>query len=523
MAFQLSFNSLSFILILVSFVFLLLATISSPVVDVFKLGSTDQYNYGVFGYCKVSSSSCPSATYPYSVSGVDSTKDWLFSSSVRDKLAKVFIICPIALGFNFLTLALIFISHFVDSFLVIVAIVLNFISFLATAVVTVIIILVFHPHVAWTGWILVGAAAANLFSMMFLFFTLRIASRGSDNESVVSTTDDLTEFDDKFKNIQVNTFQAPNKFGSGFDNASSISKDYEFKVKPSNDQVTKIASNSSLYNSNPQLMKDLTINDRPMNSSYAKGSESSSSYYEDANVNLKNGPSTPVATRQQMAPRFVPNMVAPTSNEGLLAPKNSSLPYPRNDPAGVQPYHGTSMSVFEHHPEVEGHKPFTEMDDDESHVNNQPVELDSDADSDFTSVSQRAPNPSYNPPPQQFYGAQVPENPYTYRPGGIPQQFQGRPQFVPNGQQAPPPQFYQNSPQYAPQAIPQQPSYYPAPQRRQPTVSDNVLSNNPDFALGGPGGMRRNKGFIPPSKRAYGNSPSLNQKSKASGPYGFTN
>ena len=74
MSFRLSFNTISFVVILVSFVFLLLATISSPVVKAFKLGDTASHTYGVFGFCWNNDLDCFTG-YPLSLSQVDdSTK-----------------------------------------------------------------------------------------------------------------------------------------------------------------------------------------------------------------------------------------------------------------------------------------------------------------------------------------------------------------------------------------------------------------------------------------------------------------
>lgn len=561
MAFSLHFNTVSFILILISLVFLILATISAPVVSTFRLATTDSYQYGIFGYCHVSSGSCSKAMYPFTVSSLDKKIDWLLASSTRDTLAKIFILAPIAAGINLLTLILIGLSHLFASTVLLITLVANAISFIITALICVIVIIVFHPQVSWTAWILVGSAAANLISIIFLVLTLKLRNNDYDNEDdddSINNSNDLTKFDDKFNHIQESSsFEPPVNGGYGnvrtFDDNSSISKDYEYKVsKPTPYVVQKSISNSSIYNSNPQLVNDFTnqsnnqinnpnqnaqnaqniIQKPPTNNAFAHLNSSNSSYYEDANVNLVNGPNTPILAKQQMAPNVVPKVATPTSND-LPTSNIPQLPYPQNNnissPLNRQPYDST---VFEHHPEVEGHKPFTELNDDEdedvdklgvstynnrnSPQNQRSVDVDSDNDSDFTSVSQRAINPKYYPQgqpsnvayyqtaPQQQPQPQQPHLPHQHYPQQ-PQQYQQHPNASPYQPQYPNhPQYAQNNsnqgtpysqqggyfPQSQSQQMPQQsynqqPNSPPIRQNRGPTVADRVLNNNPDFALSG--------------------------------------
>ena len=72
-------------------------------------------------------------------------------------------------------------------------------------------------------------------------------------------------------------------------------------------------------------------------------------------------PRTPISAKQKMAPHLVPNS-AVTSNSHL--PDNTALPYPPSESA-ITRLDSAKYGVFDHHPEVEGHKPFTELDDSE--------------------------------------------------------------------------------------------------------------------------------------------------------------
>lgn len=491
MGFRLSFNSISFILLLVALVFLILATITAPVVSSFGLASTNSLRYGVFGYCLTKSSQCSSATYPYKLSNFDKSANWLLASNSRDSLAKVLIVCPIAAGLTFICLVLVLVSHFFSRGMIIFALVFNVLAFLITALICIVVIITFHPHVSWAGWILVGAAVASLLSIPLLAGTLK--HRRSEEEEVEENPEDmdLTNFDNNFNHVSGGNLSNPNR-----DETSSISKDYEFKVKnaPPQRNVASNMSASSVYDSNPQLARDFTMQNKLSGS--LGGSQGNRSYYEDARVNLVNGPNTPIQTRQQMAPNIVPNMATPTMND---APTSSvpQLPYPTASPLNRPPYNPTDMSVFEHHPEVEGHKPFTELPDDGMNQNQRFDEVDSDVGSDFTSVSQRAINPKYRPQHQNEYP------PQNYQP-----QFQGQ----------------QPNQQYYP--APQQQQYFPAqnqsynkgtPPQKRPTISDNVLSNNPDFSLGTGGAKRKQfQGRAPPANRppmgrAPGSRPNVNR------------
>ncbi|KAK6465030.1 SUR7/PalI family-domain-containing protein [Scheffersomyces coipomensis] len=501
MAFKLSFNSLSFILILVSFVFLLLATISSPIVQSFNLGKTSSHTYGIFGYCDIKSNTCSTATYPYSLSSAkDDTSNWfLSSSSTRDNLAKIFIIAPIALGFNFITLILIIASHFQIKPVIIAGIVFNLLAFILTTLITVIVIIVFYPNLAWTSWILIGAAAATLISFVLMILTLLYHQNDSYDDDDEDQSSDV-----KFPTFN-NSAQVPtsNNFNSTFtgptnytnlntnnnnnnhndSGSSSIEKDYEYKphiqtqpIASSSSQTydrSMISNNSNnLYNSKPQLANDFTTS-KPLQQPYYNpitGSEHNSKLSL-----IQNSNTIPQPSQQQ---------------------QQTSAPYPQNQ---------YPTSVFEHHPEVEGHKPFTELDDEYYHDvdedlldENAPLRNGSDVDSDFTSVSQRAVNP-------KFYGHQVsPPQHQPYYPSAQPYQPHFQQQQIPIQPQLQPPlsqstSYYNASPQQPPPPQQQQQQ-----QQRGPTISDNVLSQNPDFAIG-PAKRRMQPGFVPVAARNKAN------------------
>lgn len=194
---------------------------------------------------------------------------------------------------------------------------------------------------------------------------------------------------------------------------------------------------------------------------------------------LVDSPTTPLQIRQQMAPVIAPRTATP-----------SRQPQPAPYPVSVAPF---SLEVFEHHAQVEGHQPFAQeyVEDGKGFRNNERG-ADSDTELDFTSVSQRAPNPQYQDPgrrPQVPHNGPGPSHGYQSQPNYSFAQAGPKPSPTSyNGGYAP---FVQN---------------YAAPQQRQPTLSETVLSNNPDFGVAGPPKRKAQPGFIPVSRR---NNPGL--------------
>lgn len=514
-------HTASLVLLIVALAFLIIGTISQPVTGLISLASTSSYTYGIFGYCASATAKCSKALYPYGVGDIDTKVSWLLANSTRNTLAKIFIICPIAAGVTLFALIAVVVAHAVGSMGIIVGLILTILSLVLTAITAIVVVVTFHPNVSWAGWLLVGAAAAQLIAIPLLGLGLRLvrnANDDDDDDEKLTAVEDLTRFDNtfeqKFNHVQPG-FSAPSYNSNKLDDNSSISKDFEYKIKPTPaGYAPKNTSNSSIYNSNPQLASDFTQHQR----SQALLAQNSSNklYYEDAK--MVNGPNTPVS--QHIAPNFVANRATPASND---APAGNvpRLPYPQsnaNSPLNRPAYNPTNLGVFEHHPEVEGHKPFTELPDDEDdpttvhHNPNASVDLDSDNDSDFTSVSQRAPNPQYYPQGQQGYFPQQYPNTAQYSPQNP--QYQNQFQFQPQQQQQPPRQQF-NGPPLSFSSGPN--NYYSGSQApAAPTVSDSILSNNPDFAFagasrrkqfGGPGRPQAASNFVPPAQRNRQNGP----------------
>lgn len=545
------FTSVSLVLLVVAFAFLILGVVTLPISSSLKLGSTPDYTFGIFGYCH--KGKCSSSLYPVSFGDIDKNENWLLTASTRNTLSKGFIISPISCGLVFLALIFTSASLFVQHSLIkIFSLVFGFISFVALTVTGVFVVLVFHPHVAWTGWILIAAAALALAALPCLFFSIGVKeSVSQDDESENSAfggygkIDNDTSFTSttlmKQNSDSKVQFNGPVTTAYG-ENASSFSNEYSYRGMTGGGgyDVTKNDSQTSLFNSKPNDAKDFTKQRPTAPSLNLNGS--TTSFYGDLKMNMHEVPRTPISAKQKMAPHLVPNS-AVTSNSHL--PDNTALPYPPSESA-ITRLDSAKYGVFDHHPEVEGHKPFTELDD--SELNDQesetlPQPQDSDDDSDFTSISQRPPNvdfPGYyqqapqHQPYAQHYQQPYPQQAYQIRPNlsepiQLPQQSSyygsdgssaNRGYYQqPQGQRPPqPPQHYQ---QFAPQgyggrSAPFQPRPVPQSKPHGPTISDSVLNNNPDFALGA-GGRRK---FVPVAAR--NNASNRPARSGArDGPYGM--
>lgn len=530
-----TFTAFSLVFLVVSMVFLVLGMVALPVSTSLKLAATGNYTYGIFGYCD--GSSCPGALYPVSFGDIDTDSDWFLGGSTRNTLSKTFIVAPIAAGLSFIAAIFTSVSLCATSSIIkIFSLLFGVISFAATALLAVMVVLVFYPNTAWTGWLYVAAAGLSLLAVPSLFLSINV--RGGEVELDVQTEKDFESYgpaDTSFSKNPLlpsndNRFQfsgpPPNNYTA--DDTSSYSKDYSYRGAGTGTtfSANNNDSRASLLDSKPHLANDITKpNDIPANSN-----RENASLHEDG-LNFNQGPSTPISSKQKMAPNFIPTVAIPVNDSGYKPV--SSLPYPKSERGSrysQDGFKGAALGVFDHHPTVEGHQPFTELGD---HVPESPLptrQAASDEDSDFTSVSQRAPNEMYQPPqqprPPQLYQQLYP-NVSNYQPQfqqvlGPPAQSSYyapeaapyNPQYTNSGYQQQP---FQSSAAY------QQLSFGQAPPRAQnvPTVSDSILNNNPDFAIGG--GQQRRRQFVPPSKR-YGNPMRPQQRpgtSARDGPYGM--
>ena len=167
-------------LLLVSFVLLLLSVISTPVIKGLPLASNDGVNFGVFGYCQgslcspirvgyISSTARPAKTmlviYTDIVAGKafneENNSHFSLSFNTRHTLSSILIVHPIAAFMNLVCLGLAAAAHFHSpshsARYLLGLLILLFPTLLITLLAFLVDILLFVPHLAWGGWIVLAS------------------------------------------------------------------------------------------------------------------------------------------------------------------------------------------------------------------------------------------------------------------------------------------------------------------------------------------------------------------------------
>ncbi|KAL7918872.1 SUR7/PalI family domain-containing protein [Trichoderma austrokoningii] len=159
------------VLLGIAFALLLLSVISAPIISAIPLGSFDNVQFGVFGFCKPSG--CSSAGIGYdidSVVGNHKSQNFDLPSGVRHTLSMILILHPVA---AFLTLVMFFMAvaaHFRSashsSKYLLAFLIFNLITFLVCLAAFVIDVLLFIPHMAWGTYIVIAATALLFLSLL---------------------------------------------------------------------------------------------------------------------------------------------------------------------------------------------------------------------------------------------------------------------------------------------------------------------------------------------------------------------
>lgn len=503
----------------ITLAFLIIATITAPVVSSLALAEADNIKYGVFGYCSssTSNSTCSDATFPYSVTSLSSnTNDWKMDDNARDTLSKILIVTPIAAGLTFLSLVFNLFSHFkvFGSSLAfyLIGFLFTALAFFACAITCIVTFLLFFPHVTWCAWLLVPAAILNLFAVPLMFFALRTTPNSFnldvDEENEDKNLTDLSDGDNFKSNneFKLDDFTGPNATFTSSNNNSSIDKNIPLSTLKviTNDSSSMTDQRSGLekttihdYSTNKSPTNDFNYNGKIKTQHY--GTEGTPNLVSSQNYN-RGG-----AVRSE-APSFKPQSVKPDYSTGAtsLYPKSAyQSQQPQQGPRSQQrppqrpqgqfqslqqpgaiPRAGNSASSGMNASNLNTNAPPSGVPNSSSSGNNSHSnytsskvlgnsnqgssasdeydnELTNDNDSDFTSVSQRAVNPRY------YRGAQAAP---TLFPNQEQQQLvspsQGTGGYFPSTQQGQmPPQQQQQQ---------QQP---PPPQQQQQTYPDYSSSH----------------------------------------------
>ncbi|MCJ1268888.1 regulator of ime2 [Lobaria immixta] len=154
------------VLLFVAFVLLLISVISTPVVKNIPLASFHGIDFGVFGYC---GKTCSGIKVGYSTSNINDVagtgssngQDFSLPSNARSSLSSILIVHPIAALLTLICLILAASAHLHapshSPRYLLALLILLLPTLLITLLAFLVDILLFVPHLAWGGWIVLGS------------------------------------------------------------------------------------------------------------------------------------------------------------------------------------------------------------------------------------------------------------------------------------------------------------------------------------------------------------------------------
>ncbi|SCW02629.1 LAFE_0F10814g1_1 [Lachancea fermentati] len=535
--FSIGISSVITVLEFASMAFLIICCVTAPVFSQIGLSKYDSTVYGTFGYCK--SGDCSAASANYGPESIDSDADWSMNSSARTSLGKILIVVPIAAGLTFFAMFINFLAQFSSvgrhAAVFVINLLLTLLAFASSALVCIVVFLLFYPHVTWCSWLLVPAAALNLLCVPLTFVAHSQAAKGDDLEEDSDDEQKLNRLETlgSQSNFRLNEYYNESK-------SSALEKPVNLPDYYKGSQiVTSTTLNSGTTDSRSE--REALMTDQQGPNPYAKTSMNNSAMVplseepndemhqtrpysvirdSDASLGRSGASSKTGAIPAYNAPQQFYRDISNSSSFYTESPKGVSRTGSLNT-TDLKPNSVLGLDDTRKKNQPTGHdelqgiiKNAIDEEDDDEFIKQQTVDpseippLDDDDgikddDSDFTSVSQRGVNPNYMPSvtanrvqhPQHMpmVANQKPRvgllpSANHYFP---PQQYSGPP--VQQGHtpyaRAPafqhhPPQMYQQQPSAG---YPQQ--YQVPPQRSQygnaPTASDMVLNANPDFMVAG--------------------------------------
>ncbi|GAV54309.1 hypothetical protein ZYGR_0AL00410 [Zygosaccharomyces rouxii] len=151
-------------LLTVSLIFQLLAIISTPISSI-SLSTSQDFKYGVFGYCNTNLHKCSSRKIGYSPElaprPTPSNKSPLLPSGLKYNVTKLLVVHPLSFTITMTLYALIFLmchQPIANSpvFLLSVAL-FSLPTFLLCLLSFLVDVLIFSAHLSWTGWLMLPA------------------------------------------------------------------------------------------------------------------------------------------------------------------------------------------------------------------------------------------------------------------------------------------------------------------------------------------------------------------------------
>ncbi|KAF2271213.1 pali-domain-containing protein [Lojkania enalia] len=150
------------ILFFTAFVLLLLSTLSTPIIRGIPLATFRGVNFGVFGYCD--GSDCDGPMIGYDTDGLFANapdSEFSLPSATRHSLSSILIVHPVAALLTLVCFALAVAAHFHSPShsprYLLALLILTFPTLLVSLLAFLVDILLFVPHMAWGGWIVLAA------------------------------------------------------------------------------------------------------------------------------------------------------------------------------------------------------------------------------------------------------------------------------------------------------------------------------------------------------------------------------
>ncbi|CCK71939.1 Tos7p KNAG_0I01520 [Huiozyma naganishii CBS 8797] len=233
----------------IAMAFLIIACVTAPVFKQIGLSKVDGITYGVFGYCS-SSDGCSKAAASYHPETLSSdTVTWRLNDAARGRLGRILIVTPLAAGLNFLaflcTVASLIFSIVNDegsiyAALFIVNLVFDLLGFFSSALICIVGLLLFFPHVTWCCWLLLPAAILPLLTIPIIFISYM------SNENIHSE-DGLGERE-RGQLLQAEHEYSQQDIADSFNKPPAVIPD----IVPASENFYKTSSSSMDYSSNQE-------------------------------------------------------------------------------------------------------------------------------------------------------------------------------------------------------------------------------------------------------------------------------
>ncbi|KAK1255979.1 hypothetical protein MKX07_008238 [Trichoderma sp. CBMAI-0711] len=159
------------VLLGIAFALLLLSVLSAPIISAIPLGSSQDVQFGVFGFCRPSG--CSSVGIGYDIASVlTDTKSSSFDlpGGVRHTLSSILILHPVAAFLTLVMLLMAVAAHFRaashSSRYLLFFLVFNLVTLLVCVAAFVIDVLLFIPHMAWGTYIVLAATVLVFLSLL---------------------------------------------------------------------------------------------------------------------------------------------------------------------------------------------------------------------------------------------------------------------------------------------------------------------------------------------------------------------